>query len=608
MGNPVLTFLRALMILVVVYGSAGALGDEPMPKQVHQSGPAIDAADWPMYNYDLAGWRYNSAEQTLSPENVGRLVEKWRFPAADSKDVIGVVHATPAVVGGEVYFGTANFPALYKLSADGRLLWVYRNPARDAVLPPTGGAPVTDKLRDAASDGGIFSSALVIEGAVYFSDVGGWMYCLDAANGKERWKVDARAADFPDAHWNNLFMSSPVWADGKVVFGGGTLEQLFAGTPGYPGSTGRGFVVAVEPQTSKIVWKYNVGPKPEPLDPPVIVEGDWGKYQFTSGPATSSVWSTPTYDADTNSVFFGTDVNTAPRQPTKDNPALHTEDSCAVVCLDAATGKRRWNTQINPGDVWTNSMRAYDPKTGLYKDQAIGDSPKVLSIDIEGQQTKVVGVGCKNGGFHLLRADTGKLVGNTPVYTGPPTHPPAAHDPKVLALPSPVGGLQSGCATDGKTIFTNGIDALRLGTQASPLATDQVPTAGRVTATSVDLAVERWRHERPTIPEMGGTPGKPMYRNVGDIVASGIAVGNGVAYFTAVASGKLIALDAASGEVLKEIPLGPVFAGPSLSRGRVYIGGGNTLWNPSEFECFLPKQYTGSVRCFGLPNEERATQ
>ncbi len=107
---------------------------------------------------------------------------------------------------------------------------------------------------------------------------------------------------------------------------------------------------------------------------------------------------------------------------------------------------------------------------------------------------------------------------------------------------------------------------------------------------------------------MGGTPGQPMYRNVGDIVGSGIALGNGVAYFTAVGSGKLIALDTATGEVLKEIELGPVFAGPSLSRGRVYVGGGNTLWNPSEFECFFPKQYTGSVRCFGLLHSENKDQ
>ena len=249
-------------------------------------------------------------------------------------------------------------------------------------------------------------------------------------------------------------------------------------------------------------------------------------------------------------------------------------------------------------------MRAYDPKTGLYKDQSIGDTPKIFTIDVDGKPTKVVGVGCKNGGFYVLRADDGKLVKHTPLYTGPPTHPPAKHDPRMLALPSPIGGLQTGCATDGRTDLHQRHRRPAAGHAGQPVAPGQVPTGGRVTATSVDLATERWRHERPKIAEIGGTPGKPMYRDVGDLVASGIAVANGVAYFTTVGSGKLIALDAATGAVLKEIDLGPVFAGPSLSRGRVYVGSGNTLFSPSEFECFFPKQYTGSVRCFGLPGED----
>jgi outer membrane protein assembly factor BamB len=592
-------FTSVLVIALVAQGAAIF-----NPSRAIGPPPGIYPADWPMYNHDAVGWRFNPAEKTLGPTNVGKLVEKWRFPAADSKETIGVVHATPSVVAGEVYFGTATFPAFYKLGPDGKQLWVYRNPARKAVLPPGAGAPITDKLRSAASDAGIFSSALVAGGAVYFADTGGWIYCLDAKSGKERWKVNTRDKSFPGAHWNNLLMASPMLADGKVIFAGGTLEQIFAGSLLYPGSTGRGFLVALEPKTGKLVWKYDVGAKPEKLVPPVIVQDAWGKHAFKFGPATSSVWSTPTYDSKSNTIFFGTDVNTGPRQPTKDNPSLATEDSCAVVCLDASTGKRKWNRQLNPGDMWTNAMRAYDPKTGLYKDGSIGDSPKVLTTRVDGKAIKVVGVGCKNGGFYLLRADNGKVLKHSPVYKGKPTHPPEKHDPRILALPSPLGGLQTGCATDGKTIFTNGIDAVRLGTQASPYAAEQTPTGGRVTATSVDLATEHWRHERPKIAKMGGTQDKPRYRNVGDVVASGIAVGNGVAYFTTVGSGKLVALDAATGKVLKEIVLGPIWSGPSLSRGLVYVGGGNTLFTPNEFECFFPKKYTGNVRCFGLPGEK----
>src|SRR5262249_30130582 len=130
------------------------------------------------------------------------------------------------------------------------------------------------------------------------------------------------------------------------------------------------------------------------------------------------------------------------------------------------------------------------------------------------------------------------------------------------------------------------------------------PTAGRVVAISPDTRVERWRHERPRVASLGGPPPKPVFTDVGDPVASGLAVANGVVYFTTVASGHLVALDAQTGSVLKEIEIGPVWSGPSVSRGRVYVGTGNTLFAPSDYEAFFPKKSTGEVYCFGLPGSQ----
>jgi polyvinyl alcohol dehydrogenase (cytochrome) len=174
----------------------------------------------------------------------------------------------------------------------------------------------------------------------------------------------------------------------------------------------------------------------------------------------------------------------------------------------------------------------------------------------------------------------------------------------MLALPSCIGGLQTGCATDGSTIFTNGIDAIRLASQEKPVDSGVPPTGGRVVAISLDTRTERWRHERPKVASVGGPPPKPVFTDVGDPVASGIAVANGVVYFTGVASGKLVALDASTGSVLKEFDLGPVWSGPSVSRGRVYVGTGNTLFSPSDFEAFFPKKSTGVLYSFGLPGED----
>src|SRR5262249_9715179 len=144
---------------------------------------------------------------------------------------------------------------------------------------------------------------------------------------------------------------------------------------------------------------------------------------FYFGPATSSVWSTPSFDRESGTIFFGTDVNTAPRRPTSDDPRLGTRESCAVIAVNVRDGSEKWIRQLNPGDVWTNAMRSYDPKDGLYKDQSIGDTPKIYAIPVSGKTTKVVGVGCKNGGFYVLNAADGQIVDHTPIYTGPPAYP-----------------------------------------------------------------------------------------------------------------------------------------------------------------------------------------
>jgi outer membrane protein assembly factor BamB len=593
--------------MMLVFALAGPLGPTTARAQ--------DAADWPSYNHDALGTRHNAAETTLGPGNAGRLEERWRFPAEGSGREIGVIHATPVVVGGCVYFGTVTHDAaFYKLSPDGTLAWSYRNPAYKPTKPAavlTGLLSRLVRLQE-PEEGGILASALVHGDTVYFADLGGWIYALDTATGEERWKLSTRGEEFPGAHPLNLSVASPILADGKLIVAGGTLEQLIAAIPGYKGCTGRGFVAALEPGTGKVLWKYDVGPEPKPLGPPITIEDGFGEHVFYFGPATSSVWSTPSFDAESGTVFFGTDVNTAPRRPTADDPSLSTRESCAVIALDVRDGSGRWVTQLNPGDVWTNAMRAYDPKEGRYKDQSIGDTPKPYTIAVDGKPTRVVGVGCKNGGFYVLDAADGRIVAQTPTYTGPPSYPLTPEpDRRMIALPSPIGGLQTGCATDGKTIYTNGIDALWLAAVEStdPKAVPEYLvkhgpiTGGRVVALTPDTFEERWRHERPKVARLGGPPPKSVFTEAGDPVGSGVAVANGVVYFTTVASGKLVALDAASGKLLKEIDLGPVWSGPSVSRGRVYVGTGNTQFTPSDYETFFPKRYTGELRCFGLPGE-----
>ena len=133
------------------------------------------------------------------------------------------------------------------------------------------------------------------------------------------------------------------------------------------------------------------------------------------------------------------------------------------------------------------------------------------------------------------------------------------------------------------------------------------PTAGRVVCISGDTQVECWRHERPRTAPAGATL-KALLKEVGDPVASGVAVANGVVYFTTTISKKLIVLDAANGERLKEIDLGAVWSGPAVSRGRVYVGTGNILFSSPGNMSLFPHQPNGAVVSLGLPGEDEVSR
>src|SRR5687768_2483881 len=81
--------LGAAMLLAGCGDKAPPAGDS-VATAADKPTVAADAGDWPMYNRDVRGWRHNSAERTINPSNAARIEEKWRFPAADSGEEIGV--------------------------------------------------------------------------------------------------------------------------------------------------------------------------------------------------------------------------------------------------------------------------------------------------------------------------------------------------------------------------------------------------------------------------------------------------------------------------------------------------------------------------------------
>ena len=99
-----------------------------------------------------------------------------------------------------------------------------------------------------------------------------------------------------------------------------------------------------------------------------------------------------------------------------------------------------------------------------------------------------------------------------------------------------------------------------------------------------------------------GNPADQRFREVGRRTY-------GREVFTYNVVGRLtLALDAGSGKVLKEIELGPVWSGPAVLRGRVYVGTGNVLFSSPGPLSLIPHEPNGAVVSFGLPGEDEVSK
>src|SRR5215469_13796516 len=59
----------------------GGAGDSlPSPVRPGADVVSADPNDWPMYNHDVSGTRFNSSEHLLGPHNVAGLQVQWTFP------------------------------------------------------------------------------------------------------------------------------------------------------------------------------------------------------------------------------------------------------------------------------------------------------------------------------------------------------------------------------------------------------------------------------------------------------------------------------------------------------------------------------------------------
>jgi polyvinyl alcohol dehydrogenase (cytochrome) len=221
---------------------------------------------------------------------------------------------------------------------------------------------------------------------VFFGDIRGNVYALDALTGKELWRVR------PEAHNAATITGTVAQWHNTIYVPISSLEVGTAEDPNYPCCTFRGSVVALDMDTGRKVWQaYTV------LQEPKVV-GQTAKGTNILAPSGAPVWGSPTVDAKRGALYFGSGENYASPSDT---------NSDAVIAVDLATGARRWSYQLSKHDAWNNScMYKGHPNCPAERglDQDLASSPMLVDV---GHGRQVLLAGAKSGMLTAVDPDHG---------------------------------------------------------------------------------------------------------------------------------------------------------------------------------------------------------
>jgi len=478
----------------------------------------LDGPRWNGWGVDINNSRFQPAAMAgLTPEQVPRLQLKWAFGFPDAS----TANAQPTVVGGLLFVGGSD-RKVYALDAkSGCTRWTF---ATEAVV------------RTAISVGPISGTD---QSAVFFGDVRGSAYAVNATTGALLWKT--KVDDHPAAR----IVGAPTLYSGVLYVPVSSFEEATGSQPTYQCCTFRGSVVALDSATGKQIWKtYTIPEAPRPTNRNAI-----GTQLY--GPAGAAVWSAPTIDVQRHAVYVATGNSYS-------NPPSDTSD--AILAFDLATGRMLWHRQATAGDSFVVACYGTDQTNcpGNHgPDSDFGQSPILVSLH-NGQRVLVVGQ--KSGVVYALDPDQqGKILWQKRIGKG-----------------GPLGGIMWGSAADEEHVYVANSD-LRGSMSPDPAA------GGGLFA--LDLATGKISLEVPPVPCGDRSQCSPA-------LSSAVTEIPGV-IFSGGVSGYLRAYATADAKLLWEVDTAHEFRtvngisanggamdgpGPTIVDGMLYVDSGYAQW------------------------------
>jgi quinohemoprotein ethanol dehydrogenase len=330
--------------------------------------------DWTTHGRTGDEQRYTPLDQ-INASNITQLGLAWYADIADK----GGYQSTPLVVDGKLYL-TGPWSKVFAFDAvTGKQLWKF-----DPQVPRELAA--TAICCNISNRGAAYWNGKIIIGTI-----DGRLVALDAKSGKKAWDVQVTDRSLPYS-----ITGAPRVGNGIVYIGQGGGEFYT-----------RGYLAAHDAETGKALWRFWTVPG----DPSKGAEGaasdsvmpmaaaTWKGAEWWKAGGGGTVWDGIVYDAETNTVVFGTG-NGLPWPHTIRSPGggdnLFT---ASIVGLDAKTGKYKWHYQTVPKDSFDFDNTA--PLT-------------VADLMVNGQKKHVVMQAPKNGVFYVIEVGTGKVVSADP--------------------------------------------------------------------------------------------------------------------------------------------------------------------------------------------------
>jgi alcohol dehydrogenase (cytochrome c) len=310
--------------------------------------------NWLTYGGNYYSQRFSGLKQ-INGGNVGTLRMAWAYqtsrPATN-------VESSPVVVDGIMYLTEPPSTVTAMDARTGARIWTW--------------SPILPKQVLAL---GLFQTnrgVAVLGDTVYVATIDAHLVALDAKTGAVRWN-----AHVEENQKGYAITAAPVAINGKIIIGSGGAEGGV-----------RGFLDAYDAKTGKQLWRlWTVPAQGEPGSE------TWGD----AVPAGGTTWNAGSYDPELNLLYWGTG-NPAPDWNGDDRPGdnLYT---CALIAVDADTGKMKWHFQFSPHE--THDWDAAEP-------------PILFDAPVGGKPRKLLGLANRNGFYYVLDRATGRFISAVP--------------------------------------------------------------------------------------------------------------------------------------------------------------------------------------------------